>query len=156
MRTLVLSIPLLSLAMACGNEPTEELSLCFQTYEFGNTGCADVVGAVTDVRGSPVPGAYVGVTGSVDPARAVTLSSGSTRTDSTGRYSERVIRFDGAPPAEGPDTVSVWVRAFVAPAPEVPPGTPGPIDSVIATLEFRPVGQTPLTTEVVTIVVPDP
>ncbi|HEX2220093.1 MAG TPA: hypothetical protein VHG35_14925 [Gemmatimonadales bacterium] len=90
-----------------------------------------------------------------DPARPSVLTSGSTDTDARGAYSLRAIRDAGEPPEEGPDTITVWVRAVVDP-PGEPAGTPLPADSVLATLEIRPVGEAPVVTEVGTIVVAVP
>lgn len=94
--------------------PTEDFNLCRQTQEFGNTGCAEVAGTVTDVLGAAVVGAFVGVHGPVDPTSPVTLSSGDVRTDPTGRYSGRVIRYEGDVSPEGPDTRS-WYRSLKTP-----------------------------------------
>ncbi len=42
-------------------------------YEFGNTGCAELAGLVTDERGAPIDGAYVSVLGPAEPARLIVL-----------------------------------------------------------------------------------
>ena len=124
-------------------------------YEFGNTGCAELAGLVTDERGAPIDGAYVSVLGPAEPARLIVLVSGYVQTDSAGTYQLRAIRMDGEVPTDRPDTVTVWVRAAVPPSLELPVGTPGPMDSVLASPEIRPVGEHPVVSEVATIMVPD-
>ncbi len=157
MRSFVLHVGILSGAVACGsNEPSEDPTHCAQTYEFGNTGCGELQGLVTDSLGVPFADAYVDVRGPADPGRPVALSSGFVPTDSAGNYMIRVIRDAGDAPAEGPDTVTVWVHAAVPPPGDAPVGTPGPRDSVLATLELRPVGETPVVREVVPIVLAAP
>ena len=148
MRTPVLCLIVLCLAAACGsNEPSEDTSRCLQTSEFGNTGCGELQGRVIDTEGAPLPSAHVDVRGSADPARPVVLISGFLPTDSTGHYKMRVTREIGEAPPQGPDTITVWVHASFIPD-DTPVGTSGPGDSVLATLELRPVGETPVIREV--------
>ncbi len=157
MRSLFLHLAVFTAAVGCSsNEPSDDPSRCLQTYEFGNTGCGELAGLVTDGLGVPLAGAYVSVQGPADAARQVLLLSGYVQTDSNGTYRLRAIRNAGEVPAEGRDTVTVWVRAAVPPADDMPIGTPGPMDSVLAILEIRPVGEPPVTTEVATIVVVAP
>jgi hypothetical protein len=143
--------------VACGtNAPPENEvgSRCLQTYEFGNTGCAELTGLVS--RGEGVPAqAFVNVQGPAQPGRSIVLVSGYVGIDSTGLFRLRVIRYAGEVPTAGPDTVTVWVRAAVPPPSDAPTGTPGPSDSVLTTLELRPVGEEPVVTQVGTIVVPE-
>ena len=155
MRKLVVTtIFALSLAACAG--PSEDLSRCYQTYEFGNFGCAELTGLVTDPQGVPIAQAFVGMRGPVQSGHPAALTSGPGRTDSTGSYRLRTIRMSSEPPTDGPDTVTVWVWAAVSPPPEAPIGTPGPVDSVLATREMRPIGELPVVTEVETIAVPLP
>ncbi len=155
MRNFVLLVVVLSMALGCGSHEQSEDPRCLQTQEFGNTGCAVLRGLVTDGLGVPVAGAHVSVQGPADPARPIVLTSGSKETDSGGAYSLRAIRDAGEAPAEGLDTITVWVRAVVD-LPGAPVGTRLPSDSVLATLEIRPVGETPIVTEVGTMVVTVP
>ena len=141
---------------ACGTDepPENEVgSRCLQTHEFGNTGCAELTGLVTQGEGVPAQ-AFVNVQGPAQSGRPIVLVSGYVGIDSTGLFRLRAIRYAGEVPPEGPDTVTVWVRAAVPPPSDAPTGTPGPMDSVLATLELRPVGEEPVVTEVGTIVVP--
>jgi hypothetical protein len=148
----------LTLALvACGaSEPSEDQSRCLQTFEFGNTGCAELAGVVTDPDGVPLAQASVGLRDPGESGRPVTLVSGYVTTDATGAYRLRAIRMAGEVPAVGPDTVTVWVRAAVPPPADAPSGTVGLSDSVLVTLELRPVGETPVVTEVGPIAVPIP
>jgi hypothetical protein len=141
--------------IACGTDPTEDPSRCLQTFEFGNTGCGELTGLVTDHLGAPVPGAFIEADTPADPAGPVTLVSGFVQTDATGSYRIRAIRMAGNVPVDRPDTVTVWVRASVPPGPDVPVGTPGPVDSLRALLEIRPVGEPPAVTAVETIAISD-
>ena len=146
---------LVAIGLGCGeNEPSDDSSRCGPTGEFGNTGCAEVMGVVTDGNGRAVGGAYVSVPGAVDPQWAIALVYDPGQSDAAGGYKVRVIRMGGEVPASGPDTVTVWVRAFVAPPLGAPAGTRGPSDSSQATLELRPVGTVPLVAQAPTIVVP--
>jgi hypothetical protein len=112
-----------------------------------------MTGTVTDHLGAPVVSAGVMAT-PADPAPLITLVYDLAQTDATGAYRLRVIRMTGDIPVGRPDTVTVWVRAAVAPASDLPPGTPGTMDSVLATLEIRPVGELPAVTTVATIAIP--
>ena len=153
MRKLGLTPILASVLVACSG-PSEDFSRCYQAGEFANTGCAEITGLVTDLQGVPVAEAFVGLLGPAQPGHPISLTSGPARTDSTGSYRLRTIRMGGEPPTVGPDKVTVWVRAAVTPPPGTPVGTPGPMDSVLATLEIRPIGELPVVTEVATIAVP--
>jgi hypothetical protein len=153
----VISTALVLALVACGaSEPSEDQSRCLQTFEFGNTGCAELAGVVTDPDGVPLAQAFVGLRDPGEAGRPISLISGYVTTDSTGAYRLRAVRMAGEVPAEGPDTVTVWVRAGVPPPAEAPSGTVGPMDSVLVTLELRPVGEPPVVTEVAPISVPIP
>lgn len=139
--------------VACGtSEPSQDPTRCQQTFEFGNTGCAEMTGTVTDHLGAPVVSAGVMAT-PADPARLITLVYDLVQTDATGAYRLRVIRMTGSNPVGRPDTVTVWVRAAARPPNGLPPGTTG-VDSVLATLEIRPVGELPAVTTVAPIAIP--
>ena len=149
MRSSVLSFGIFSLAVACGsNEPSADASPCLQTSEFANTGCGELQGFVIDSEGAPLLGAYVDVRGSADPARPFALISGFVPTDSAGHYKIRVTRETGEAPPAGPDTITVWVHAGFPPPDDERVGMSGPRDSVLATLELRPVGEAPVIREV--------
>lgn len=130
----------------------EDEAVCQQTYEFGNTGCVDVEGLVTDRAGRPLEGAYAGVARPVRAEPHVTLSGGFPRTSAEGKYRLRVFRMVGAPTTT-PDTLSVWVRAGVPPDPPVV-GVPGPADSAVVVLELSPVGTRAKVVTPRTLVVP--
>ena len=121
---------------ACNDstKPPVDPAVCQEVAEFGSYGCADVRGQVLTEAGHPLAGAEVGVMGPVDTTLPVLLNGIYVRTDAAGRYTVRVNRF--SPPFGQPDTLSMWVRALVQP----PLGMPTPVDSVVAVLEFSPVG----------------
>ena len=135
--------------------PDDNSDACQQTYEFGNSGCAEVHGLVVDPSGRPLPGAAVGVRGPVQPEHDATLVPGYVQTDARGEYRIRTTRFGPLVDA-ATDTVTVWVRAGVAPSLDLPIGTPGPMDSVAVRLEFSPVGALPRSTSAPVIAVPLP
>jgi hypothetical protein len=148
---------LVALGLGCGgSEPSDDLSRCGSTGEFGNTGCAEVTGLVSHADGGAVRGAYMSVQGAVDPDRAISLVYGPVQSSSAGAYKLRAIRMGGEVPTSGPDTVTVWVRAAVPPPPGTADGTPGASDSIQATLEIRPVGAMPVVVQAATIVLPAP
>src|SRR3954471_14848877 len=156
MRPMISTALTVALVACAASEPSQDQSRCLQTSEFGNTGCAELAGVVTDPEGVPLAQASVGVRDPGESGRPITLISGYVTTDATGAYRLRAIRMAGEVPAEGPDTVTVWVRAAVPPPADAPTGTSGPMDSVLVTLELRPVGETPVVTEVAPIAVPIP
>lgn len=145
----------MALALGCGTEPSDGLSRCGTTGEFGNTGCAEVAGTVTDANGAPVGDAFVSVPGAVDPARVINLVYDRVQTDSSGSYRLRAIRMDGEVPTSGPDTVTVWVAA-VLPPPPGSPNAPGLTDSVQARVQIQPVGSIPVVVQAATLVVRAP
>src|SRR4028118_372177 len=122
----------LALLAGCGDVigSREDETICQQTYEFGNHGCVDVEGFVTDRAGRPLAGAYTGVVRPVDAGRQVALSGGFPRTNAEGRFRLRIFRMVGMQTTT-PDTLSVWVRAGVPIDPPVV-GVPGPADSAVA------------------------
>ena len=82
--------------------------LCQQTYEFGNSGCADITGQVLGPAGQPLSGMSVGP--SYIPGREE-FNSPFRDTDVDGRFRIRLHRFGAPPPAGNPDTVSLYIRA---------------------------------------------
>jgi hypothetical protein len=159
MLPLISSAALMAAAAGCGAaEPSEGASPCQQTFEFGNTGCAELSGRVTDQSGQPVVGAHVSITGAGEPERAISFGSvGSVdvETGAAGDYRLRVIRVTGEPPSGRPDTVTVCVRSVVALL-NPPPGAAAPRDSVQALLTVRAVGELPVVTSVATLSIPSP
>ncbi len=152
MRHLISCAVVLAAAAACnGTDPSDDPSRCQQTFEFGNTGCADLIGLVTDGGGHPIAGASVDVPGHAESGRDILIVTGFRPADVEGRYSLRAIRETGETPTEGPDTVTVWVRASEVPSSQ----QPAPRDSVLVLLQLRPVGEQAVVTEVPTLVVSD-
>jgi hypothetical protein len=141
MKTIAYGVVLLTAVVGCASEPTGGAARCEQTFEFANTGCGVLTGFVTDQNDVPIGGAHMSVQGTVDPGRALSLIFTPTQTSSLGTYSLHVIR-DAGDALPAPDTVTVWVRAAVPP--DSANGTPGPVDSVQATLEISPVGAEPV------------
>jgi hypothetical protein len=154
MTRVALIAALIALGLGCGgNEPSGDPSRCLPTGEFRNTGCAEVMGLVTDGNGGAVSGAYMRVQGAVDPERQIELVYDPLQSNTDGAYKLRAIRMGGPVPASCPDTVTVWVRALVAPPPGAPAGTPGLSGSSQATLLLRPVGAVPVMAQATTVVV---
>jgi hypothetical protein len=129
----------LALPACAGPTGTRDPAICHQTYEFGNSGCAEVRGRVVLPSGQPVVGASVGVMGPADPELSVGMNRAYVDTDSAGYYLVRVIRY--APSVGQPDTLTVSVRAGLRPPPGTPVGVPGPMAFTTAVLEFSPVGE---------------
>lgn len=149
---------LLALASAAGcrgilgGGEEEDDSLCRQTYEFGNYGCALVEGRVVDPRGAPVAGAYVGLWAPEDGDRGG-YNFPTLRTGADGRFAMEVQRFTQPPVIPSPDTVTMYLHA------SVPSGGPAdPVyrsDSVAVVLHVMPVGARAVTTHAdVTVPVP--
>jgi hypothetical protein len=114
---------------------------CRQTYEFGNTGCADVAGEVVGLRGQPLATISVGPGNS---ERSDGLNTTYADTDVEGLFALRLTRFGPKPPwaAIGPDTVSLYVRAADPRTAGV--GIPARVrDSVLVRLTVAPVGAVP-------------
>jgi hypothetical protein len=134
-------------ATACGasTEPEFDPTLCHQTYEFGNFGCARIV-AVVEPPPPPLPSDFLYSVRAV-PARS---NSGAVTAfanpPAQGGANLIEITDWGAPVAVRTvgDTLSVWVVARLndRSAP-VTPGVPQPpfaADSVLRLIRFSPVG----------------
>ena len=132
---------------ACGS-PTrgeEDPRLCPKTYEFGNHGCADVVGQVLGSAGQPLGGITVSPRYRADIHG---FDSPYRTTDPEGRFRLRLTRFSGLPPTEGPDTVSVYIGAFDPRSAAL--NVPATVhDSVLVQVTVAPVGAAASVTEVV-------
>lgn len=155
MRHFLCGIAVAVLGLGCGTEPTNGESRCSPSGEFGNTGCGEVAGLVTDTTGAPVSGAVMYVPGAVDSERVITLLSGSDPSRADGSYRLLIIRFDGDPPATGPDTVTIWVRAALPP-PIGSPDEPSLRDSVVVTLVLSPIGAVPVVVQAATLTLRKP
>ena len=90
---------------------------------------------VRNTAGTPLAGARVSLSplsGAPNP-----YDSPSFDTDATGRYSLEIHNYGASSPATTPDTVPMYVRAFLL-------NTPTPIgDSVLVDMIFAPVGVEP-------------
>lgn len=128
---------------------------CPQTYEFGNTGCVEVIGQVVGLRGQPLTGISVGLRHtSVSEAPGQAFSSAFTWSDSAGAFRLRAMRMVGRPPRTGPDTISLWVHGADPRSSGV--GVPARVrDSVLVVGTVSPVGAVPEPT-VVRLVLPAP
>ena len=106
----VCAAALLALVPACDSATglRPDAQPCRQTYEFGNTGCAEIAGRVIDAQDQGRAGISVG-------PRYLTGANGFNTpyatTDTAGRFRLRITRFAGMAPAAGPDTVSLYVHA---------------------------------------------
>lgn len=144
---------LVSLAAGCYSPvESDDPRACQQTSEFGNTGCFEVEGQVVGLRGQSLGGILIS-------SRAVVVheqfSSGSQSTDAKGRFTIRLMRMFGKPPANSaPDTLSVYVHA-VDPR-SAGAGVPATVrDSVLTFVTMAPIGALPQTATV-QIVLPVP
>ena len=137
---------------ACNSLPIDPIGRldagsCEQTYEFGNTGCAEIEGTVRDRQDRALPGMIVG-----PRYLASGFNTPYATTDSDGRFRLRITRFAANPPAVGPDTATVYVLAYDPRSSGI--NIPATVrDSVLALVTVAPVGQVPAPT-VVTIRLP--
>jgi hypothetical protein len=112
---------------------------CRQTYEFGNTGCADIQGTVVDGRGVAQAGIVVGPRYLPDRDGFNTVYA---TTNAEGRFRFRISRYWGNPPAVGPDTMSLFVYAADPRTAGV--GVPAAVrDSVLGNITIAPIGSIP-------------
>jgi hypothetical protein len=122
---------LLTMATGCtdGSEPHDG-SLCPQTSEFANVGCARVAGTVRDGAGHLLAGVYVDL---VPPSTADnSYDSPSATTEAAGSYSLEIHRFDAQASVRAADTIPLYLRGAVA-------DQPGLRDSVLVEVIFVPV-----------------
>lgn len=126
---------------------------CQQTYEFGNTGCFEIVGQVVGARGQALSGISVGARSEVGPSTLFT--SNYQMTDAMGQFRIRLSRMLGHPPLDArPDTLSVFVVAADPRSASV--GVPASVvDSVLTLVTVAPVGAIPVTAEI-RIILPVP
>lgn len=115
---------------------------CEQTYEFGNYGCADVVGRMVDRNEEPLGGMEYGVVNREREfdSRFNTNVMPATP-DSLGNFRLRITRYLLSGPPTTPDTGSVWIIGSKRPA--FPGPSPGIRDSVLVTLQFAAIGAIP-------------
>jgi hypothetical protein len=117
-------------------EPTVA-GACVQSYEFGNYGCAEIVGTVVNEQQQPLPGISVGPVHLPDRGAFNTVYSDS---DGNGRFKFRIMRFTA--PETSPDTVSLYVRAADPRSAGV--NIPARVrDSVLVNVTLAPVGRVP-------------
>ncbi|MEP7384653.1 MAG: hypothetical protein ABI910_23480 [Gemmatimonadota bacterium] len=113
---------------------------CQQSYEFGNSGCAEVSGQAVGLRGQALQGISVFARGSPD---FFPFSSGYVVSDASGAFRVRITRMFGSPPADrAQDTVSVYVVARNQPV-DWATGQPRVQDSVFTLVRVSPVGSVP-------------
>ena len=135
-------------SVAC-NAPTPPVDarLCPQTYEFGNTGCAEVTGIVLGSTGQPLSGTVVlphysaggDIGGYNEPIAA---------TGPDGRFQFRITRYFPRRSPVVPDTFSIYVIAQVLPPPGGGPNSLA-VDSALLRLALAPVGAIPTPGDVV-------
>jgi hypothetical protein len=125
---------------ACDRDISQANATCEQTYEFGNYGCAEVVGRVIGSTGMPLDSAFIRPS-FIPVISAGTYNMPSVRTDAEGRFRLRIHRFGPRASPVMPDTFSIFVHAAVD---YKPPATISPAyDSVLAVLELAPIGSLP-------------
>jgi hypothetical protein len=130
----------------------DDHGVCRQTYEFSNTGCFEVEGAVVGTAGQPLTGIAVGPRYLHDDAL---FNTQYVTTDDAGQFRFRASRMLGSPPSEPrPDTVSVYVIA-ADPRSAGLNVTATVRDSVLVVVTVAPVGTVP-TPAVVRITLPVP
>jgi hypothetical protein len=140
-----LSIPLVTSVFLAGcgevTKPQSDASLCPQTAEFGNFGCADVVISFAPPP-QPWPPSFLWFVRAA-PARAGTGASDNEAPNATpGSVGVRLTRW--SLPAQGSgDTASFWISAKMLSIPQL--GSSGvasvfAADSVLRVLRFVPVG----------------
>ncbi len=122
---------------------------CPQTYEFGNYGCAVIVGRLIgpDGRAARAPGrpkSEISVSLTQLSAGAAIASYSLVIRDTTGRYQLWATRYFGPSP-EGPDTLTVQIQAvwWDSIPPNLREGESLPVlaaDSVVHQIRLVPVG----------------
>ena len=133
-------LAVLALAILGACEPTEPHTpgACQQTSEFGNYGCIDFAGVVTDSAGQAYEGVSVGPRPGAD---ALQFNATYSSTQEDGRCAFRLVRF-----AAGTDSVSLYIGAAVIPTPPQTQVTVGATQLVRA--RVTPVGEVPDTVRV--------
>ena len=129
-----------ALLAGCSDGSSPDPDICPQTYEFGNYGCANVRGVVLEFTGTPRASAMVRVRHSTyreSEAYGATLDW----TDSEGRFTTRITRWERPADTSEPDWVSLWVIAAVRRADASLDFTRA--DSVLVRAEVAPVGRAP-------------
>jgi len=135
---------------ACGSPTGDDLSsgACLQTYEFGNTGCAEVQALVVSAAGQPLEGRQVGL---ISKNRDLGILGEVGSTNARGEFRGRMTRMFGRPPLDGsPDTVTVVVRAW-----DPWSAPPRIVDSALVLVTMAPVGAVPSPVQV-RVVLPTP
>ena len=128
----------------CRNPDAPDRQACYQTYEFGNTGCLEVTGQVVGTNGQPLKDVPL-FARSVPDTAGIAFVSGLT-TDASGKFRVRAIRMLGQPTAHR-DSARVYVGALWRPTLIR--------DSVFVTATLAPVGKIPDAVDV-RIVLPVP
>lgn len=137
----VVAVLALGSAAAC-HDPAAAVDdgACPQTYEFGNTGCAVVLGVVVGARGQALEG--VTVFARVDPAGAGFASSYDA-SNPDGTFKVNIMRYAGHEPVDRQhDTLSVYVVAQNQPLAWAL-GQPKVRDSAFTTVRMFRVGEVP-------------
>jgi len=138
--THLLTVCTAMMLLGCGaTGPDADARSCPQTYEFGNTGCLEVIGQVVGLRGQQLAG--ITVRPGYLPDRGG-FNIPIATTDGAGTFSFRVSRMAGNPPAAGPDTLSLWVVGADPASAGV--NIPARVrDSVLVQATVSPVGTVP-------------
>ena len=128
----------------------EDPSLCNQTYEFSNFGCARVTGVVTRPGGEPLGGVYVSLH-ALDESGfdRGEYNTPSTVTDADGRFSIEIKRYGSPAEIPSPDTLTARMQVARVYGHDVYR------TDIPVVLHFSPVGAKAVTvTKDVTLVVP--
>jgi len=113
-------------------DPAIDPRACYQTYEFGNTGCLEITGQVVDANGQPLKD--IPLFGRAVPDTAGIGFANATTSDVSGKFRMRAIRMLGQPTSHR-DSVRVYVGALWRPTLRR--------DSVFVTATIAPVGEIP-------------
>ena len=135
------TLALFLLACDGGTGPRDVPIPCQQTYEFGNFGCTEIQGTVTNPEGIPLPGISVHTRFLEDQDCCI---GGHVDTDCEGKYRLRVHwmkYFQPLPDDFVPDTLTFYVRA--SRRPNGPSDTLRIRDSILTQFRFAPVGEAP-------------
>ena len=123
---------------ACSDGSGPGFGTCPQTGEFGNFGCARVVGVARSQDGTPLAGVHVSLSPVEDTGQ---FDVPVDETDATGAYSLEMHDYSFSETGEPtPDTVAANIHGYLLKDPLSTPSFGGPVP---VKLKFVPVGELP-------------
>lgn len=131
----------MALGLACStpSDPGDPRA-CRQTYEFGNYGCADIIGRVVGDAGQPLAGVSIGPRFLPDSVDAGSYNTVYTTTGADGRFTLRLHRFGRRRVIPAPDTLSLYIEATIPP---MHGAISAASDSILVQAALAPIGQVP-------------